>query len=113
LLADGQRREDERQEKAEQVAAEQRMKRIEEEKRLAEEETRRRALDVHVQNWAKSRQLKSFIHEFEGRLTDGPYTEQAKQDWRSWIAWANEYANQLDPITVTLAKLASTPRQDE
>lgn len=113
LLAGGQRRAAEKRKRDEQVAAEQRMKRIEEEKRIAEEETRRRALDVHVQNWVKSKQLKSFIHEFERRLMDGPFTEKAKQDWRSWIAWANEYASQLDPITVTLAKLASTPRQDE
>jgi hypothetical protein len=112
LLASESRREAERQEKAEQVAAEQRMKRIEEEKRLAEEETRRRALDVHVQNWVKSKQLRSFIQEFEGRLMDGPYTEQAKQDRMSWIAWANEYANQLDPITATLAKLADLPQED-
>ena len=113
LLAGELRREAERQEKAEQVAAELRMKRIEEEKRLAEEEARKRALDVHVQNWVKSKQLRSFIQEFEGRLMDGPYTEQARQDWRSWIAWASEYANQLDPITATLAKLADSSQKDK
>jgi hypothetical protein len=107
-LAGELRKEAGRQKKAEQLAAEQRMKKIEEEKRLAEEEARKRALDVHVQNCVKSKQLKSFIQEFEGRLTDGPYTEQAKQDWRSWIKRANEYADQLDPITATLAKLAGS-----
>jgi hypothetical protein len=69
-LAGELRKEAERQKKAEQLAAEQGMKRIEEEKRLAAEEARRRVLDVHVQNWVKSKQLKSFIQEFEGRLTN-------------------------------------------
>ncbi|MGA2533381.1 MAG: hypothetical protein ABSG19_10135 [Candidatus Aminicenantales bacterium] len=112
-LAGELRKEAERQKKAEQLAAEQRMKRIEEEKRLAEEEARRRALDVHVQNWVKSKQLRSFIQEFEERLMDGPYTEQTKQEYRSWIQWAGEYASQLDPITATLAKLVDSSQKDK
>lgn len=113
LLAGELRKEAERKEKTAQLEAEQRMKRIEEERRLAQEETCRRALDVHVQNWAKSKQLRSFIREFEERLMDGPYTEQSKQDWRSWITWASEYANQLDPITATLSKLADSSQKDK
>ena len=89
------------------------MKEIEEHKRRAEEETRRKALDVHVQNWVKSKQLISFIQEFEGRLLDGLYTEQAKQDWRSWIKWASEYADQLDPITVTLVNISVPPQKEK
>jgi hypothetical protein len=44
---------------------------------------------------------------------DGPYTEEAKQEYRSWIQWASEYANQLDPITATLAKLADSSQKDK
>jgi len=112
-LAGELRKEAERQKEAEQLADEQRTKRIEEEKRVTEEEARRKALDLHVHNWVKSKQLRSFIQEFEGRLMDGPYTEQAKQDWRSWITWASEYANQLDPIAATLAKLADSSQKDK
>ena len=111
-LAGELRKEAERHKEAEQVAADQRKKRLEEEMRLAEEEARKRELDIHVQNWAKSKQLRSFIQEFEERLMGGPYTEQAKQDWRSWITWANEYANQLDPIAATLARLANKVQED-
>lgn len=111
LLADEQRKEAERQKKAEQVAAEHRMRMIEEEKKLAEEESRRKAADSIVANWLKSKQLMSFIREFERRLMDGPYTEQVKQEFGSWIRWAREYAYQLDPISVTLAKIGGSPHE--
>ena len=113
LIADGQRKEAEKQKKAEQVTAEQRMIRIEEEKKLAEEEARRKATDNHVANWVKSRQLRAFIREFERRLMAGPYTEQVKSDYQTWIRWANEYARELDPITATISKLDSGIKQDK
>lgn len=113
LIADRQRKEAERREKEEQVAAEQMTRRLEEEKKLAEEEGRRKAADNHLANWLKSKQLLSFIREFEKRLSDGSYADQTKQPYQAWIKWAREYADQLDPITVTLAGLASSSQKDK
>jgi len=112
-LAGELRREAERQKKAEQLADEQRMKRIEEEKRAAEEEARRRALDVHVQNWVKSKQLRSFIQEFEGRFRKGQHTAQAEREFRAWLSWAIDYADRLDPISTLLAKMSNPSQADK
>lgn len=107
LLAGGQRQEKTSRKAAEQEAAAQRELGEAAERRQAEEEAQKRALDVHIQNWAKSKQLKSFVQEFEERLMSGPYSEQDKQGWKPWIKWVREYADQLDPIHATLAKFAN------
>lgn len=101
------------QEEAERLAAEQRRLKLEYEKKLAEEEARRKTADVRVANWIKSRQLRAFIRELERCLTNGPYSDQARQECQSWIKWANEYADQLDPIFVMLAKLAVSSQIDK
>ena len=41
------------------------------------------------------------------------YRSCGGSDEQSWITWASEYADYIDPITVTMAKLASTARKDE
>lgn len=113
LIASALKKEGESRERAERVRDEQRLKEAQEAKRIAEEEARRRALDNHVANWVKSKQLRAFINDFEKRLMSRRYSEQAKQEFRSWIRWASEYANQLDPITLILAGLASSPQKDK
>jgi hypothetical protein len=100
------------QKKAEQLAAEQRMKRIEEERRQAEEEARFRELDSLVTRWTKGMQLRAYVQEFKRRFMEGSYTEEVSQDFNRWILWANEYADRLDPINASLARMSDLSQKD-
>ncbi|MBE3125205.1 MAG: hypothetical protein IMZ57_06055 [Acidobacteria bacterium] len=100
------------QKKAEQVAAEQRIKRIEEERRQAEEEARFRELDNLVTRWTTGMQLRAYVQEYTRRFMEGSYSDEASQDFNRWLLWANEYANRLDPINASLARISDMSKKD-
>ena len=97
---------------AEQAAAEQRLKKIEEERKQAEEEDRLRELDDKVARWIKSMQLRAYIREYERRFAEREFPDQVRLDFKEWVTWATDYANRLDPIKGALANLIARPLKE-
>jgi hypothetical protein len=76
-----------------------RQKKWEEERRRAEAEKQKlERLMNNVEKWHKSRLIREYISAVEGMASTGKYTFNVEGGVESWIKWAKEQADRLDPL---------------
>ncbi|MGA3208417.1 MAG: hypothetical protein ABSE05_11420 [Syntrophales bacterium] len=83
----------------EEIAREEaRLRREEEERKLREEEARFRALLKDAADWNNSQLIKQYIDAIEKEMIGKNEDIESGVKMRSWLEWAKEKANLLDPI---------------
>lgn len=80
-------------------------RRLEEERRIAHQHHLRACLVRATQQWEKTQRLRAFLAAVSNRLDDLPTEQQAAT--RSWLQWAAEQIDKLDPLQGDLSHLVS------
>lgn len=97
--------------KAKRIEDERRQREWEEEKRRREDQRRQNALEgkriealsKNLERWNQRQQILEFVAAVEAKLNSSGYDEP--EPVREWIAWANDYANRIDPLNERLPQL--------
>jgi hypothetical protein len=91
------------------AAAEQR--RIEHQRRAAEEAVRIKALDGAAAAWSRSRVLLAFINDVRRVAEDNPNGGVVGEAFTQWFEWAEGYATSIDPLAKPLNELLTPSSQ--
>lgn len=97
--------------KAKRIEDERRKREWEEQERRHEEQRRRNALESkriealskNLERWHHRQRILDFVAAVEAKLDADDYDEP--EAIREWIAWANDYADRIDPLSDGLPRL--------
>jgi len=79
-----------------------RIRREEEERRRLEEARRRHALENAAFGWAHAVRIRQFLDELEAAAAaDANMTAKSEAAFNTWLEWARQYANAMDPLFPT------------
>ena len=100
LLVTGERLRDERlrREAEEQIRKVESRYHAENERRARDERERIEALNRDVDNWYRSERIRAYLAAFRSCMEKWSGPIQPKSDVGRWLAWAETYADRLDPL---------------
>jgi hypothetical protein len=85
--------------------AEAEVRRVERQRRAAEEAARIKALETAAANWRRSQELSAFIAEVRKLDADASVKFSSNEATDEWLRWADEYALSVDPLRKPLGEL--------
>lgn len=80
------------------LEAEKRKELQEAEGAAAEEQERIDYLDRLVNNWTRSKRIIEFVEHARGLIDERELSSEGLEENRQFLAWANDYANSIDPF---------------
>jgi hypothetical protein len=80
------------------------------ERQRQEEQKRLQDLENQALRWAKATQLRAYIVEVEGKANGNDLPAEEQERLASWLRWAREHADRIDPLIGEVLKEPSAPK---
>jgi hypothetical protein len=80
------------------------------ERQRQEEQKRLQDLENQALRWAKATQLRAYIVEVEGKANGSDLPAEEQERLASWLRWAREHADRIDPLIGEVLKEPSAPK---